>query len=379
MRVLLISDQWAASEHSSVEGVFGRGLPGVESTDVVTFSEGGESRRAVREDHRLVLPRRCRRAGLAEALRWLEAWPADVVIVRNWFPVLRQMLEARSALAKLGTAARVGFWWSFPHTYQRLHSARQSGRAVWRKTLEYHFRSWREGRALRRCDFFLPITRTMREEFFTWLRVPWHPLPMGVDTALLPPARGERRPGPRRFAYVGTIDDLRRVDEIVAGFLAVEAPFELHVFTASDNAAVRGLRAIRDDRLRWRDPLPRRELFVALQDMDFGIGFLPPDPLYRVASPTKTVEYYALGLPALLNPLPEYRELFDETTAVYGDFSVAQIGTAVQRALAMADGAVRAMGERGRAVVLARRDYRVLAQELACFLTGSDRTGPDQR
>lgn len=369
--MLLVSDQWDPSEHSSVEGIFGRGLPGAVSTEVVTFSPTG--RVPERRGNRLVVPKRCRRTGLVEALHAVQALPAEVVLVRNWYPVLRQLLawRARVAAASPGSAApRVGFWLSFPHTYQRLFSAQQSGRALWRKTLEYRFRTWREKRLLRRCDCFLPITRTLRSEFYADLKVPWQPLPMGVDLEHLPVPCAARDPGPVRFVYVGTIDDLRRVEEIVAGFRAVDRPWELHVYTASDNAAVRRLRAIPEDRVRWHAPLPRRALFAALRNADVGIGLIPEVPLYRVASPTKTLEYYALGLPALLNPLPEYRELFDETTAIYAEFGANPITAAVQRTLALPPEALRAMGERGRSIVCQRRDYRVLAAEVMEFLRG---------
>lgn len=373
-RVLLVSDQWKGSEHSSVEGIFGRGLPGAASTEVVTFTPTGAT--PERRGHRLILPKRCRRAGLVDALHAVNAFPADVVLVRNWYPVLRQMLAWRARVAAASGSPRVGFWLSFPHTYQRLFSAQHSGRALWRKTLEYRFRTWRETRLLRRCDCFLPITRTLRSEFHADLNVPWHPLPMGIDAEQLPPPLAERAPGPVRFAYVGTIDDLRRVDEIVAGFRGVDHPWELHVYTASDNAAVRRLRAIPEDRLHWHAPLPRRDLFAALRQADVGIGLIPEVPLYRVASPTKTVEYYALGLPALLNPLPEYRELFDDSMALYTEFGATPIAAAVQRTLAMPLEALRAMGERGRSIVGERRDYRVLAVGVMEFLRGLPPRGP---
>jgi hypothetical protein len=362
-RVLLISDQFAPSEHSAVEGIFGAGLPGMAETAIVEFSR--DLRAPQIRGLRVILPAACRRRGLVAAIEAI--WPDrhwDFVIVRNKFPALAQVLAARPRLQ-----APIGLWLSFPHSYRRLHEAIEQRRAVWRKRLEYCLRDWRERCWLRQCDFFIPITARLAEEFYPGLAVPWHPLPMGIDLATLRahprPARG---PGPLRLVYTGTVDALRRLDVIVDGLRSLATPFALEIYTASENPAVESLRALNDARIRLLPARPRAELFSAIQNADVGIGLIPDSRLYRVGSPTKTLEYAALGLLPLVNPHPDYAELFDEHSAEFCAFEAHAIAESARRLSAIPVTELAARGARARARVCERRDYRRLAAGLAGFL-----------
>lgn len=362
-RVLLISDQFAPSEHSAVEGIFGAGLPGVAETAVVEFSR--EAREPQVAGRRAVLPVACRRRGLVAAIE--AAWPGrrwDFVVVRNKFAALEQVLAGRRRWR-----TRVGFWLSFPHTYRRLHEAIVERRAVWRKRIEFHWRDWQEQRLLRRCDFFLPITATLVREFYPNLTIPWLALPMGVDFAGLGGGRREpRAPGPLRLAYTGTVDALRRLDVIADAVQGVNAPVTVEIYTASENPAVAALRARNDARLRLLPGRARAELFAALTAADVGIGLIPDTRLYRVGSPTKTLEYAALGLVPLLNPLPDYLELFDARSAVFCAFETGAIRETINRLASLPEPELSALGARAREVIRERRDYRQLAANLARFL-----------
>lgn len=362
-KVLLISDQFAPSEHSAVEGIFGAGLPDMAETAVVEFARNTTVVRV--SGSRAVLPVSCRRRGLADALD--AAWPErhwDFVVVRNKFGPLAQVLAHRRR-----SRARVGLWLSFPHTYRRLHEAVLEHRAVWRKRVEYHVRTWQERRLLGRCDFFLPITKTLVREFHSDLTVPWLALPMGVDFASLgEQGRAPRPPGPLRLVYTGTVDALRRLDIIADAIRQVQAPVEFDIYSASDNAAVKALQNLGDNRIRLLPGRPRADLFEVMRHADVGVGLIPDTRLFRVSSPTKTLEYAALGLVPLLSPLPDYLELFDDRSAVFCEFGTGAIRDAVHRLAAMGRRELGDLGARACDVVRERRDYRRLAAELARFL-----------
>lgn len=362
-RLLLISDQFAPSEHSAVEGIFGVGLPGFAETAIVEFSRDVVTAQV--DGRRAVFPLAWRNRGLVAAVE--RAWPGrrwEAVIVRNKFTALRQFLAERTRLR-----TRVGFWLSFPHAYRRLEEALLERRAVWRKRVEYVLRDRWERRLLRRCDFFLPITATLVSEFYPRFDAPWQALPMGVDFAAARPGRrGPRAPGPLRFAYTGTVDALRRLDVIVEAFRGLAAPFAFEVYSGSDNEAMAALRSIGDPRFRVLPARPRAALFDALANTDVGIGLIPDTRLYRVGSPTKTLEYAALGLVPLLNPLPDYREVFDDRSAVFCAFDVTAVRAAVGGLLALPVAELESLGVRARNVVRECRDYRVLAADLVRFL-----------
>ncbi|AOU97052.1 hypothetical protein BI364_02670 [Acidihalobacter yilgarnensis] len=364
MRILLVTDLYRGSDHSAVEAIFGRHLAEHMEVDRVYFDR--EIVQPVREDTMITLPHACRRHGLTTALSGLaELKHYDWIVVRNLFPALSAILRVRGA-----HGPRIAFWDSFPHAYRRYHQSRVIGRARLRKTLEYRWRARSEARFLARCDAYLPITDTHRRLFHPTLAIPSHPLPLGFDFASTDiPVRPPRN-GPLRFAYAGTIDRLRRMDTVLAGFAEAEGDYELHLYTPLDAPGRDALRLPHDPRFHYHPPVPRKELLQRLAEADVGLGLIPPERLYLGSSPTKTFEYYAAGLPALLSELPDYHDVFERNCALYCDFTPAGIAGGVARAQILGREALQRMGAQGCEAVRAQRDYAHLGDELLQFLAG---------
>ena len=365
MRILLITDQAPDSNHSAIQGIFNSHLKRYDEVDVVYFDRA--LAKPIVSGGKLVLPYRYKRKQTLNALKTLTD-PAsyDVMIVRNFFSVLRNVLSHRKQ-----HGYRVGFWESFPHSFRRVYEARTTGRAVLRKTIEYAIKRHREPRLIERCDFYLPITETYKKRFHPNLRVPHHALPMGVDFSLLPSAPFPEVSGTaKRFIYVGAVDRLRRLDLIVSAFCKIPGDFVLDLYTPSTNELLDEIKsaATADPRIRVFPAKPRDELLGRMREYDAGVGLIPESPLYEVSSPTKTLEYYAAGIPAIINRLPEYTSLFDERNAFLCALTEEGIRDAVMKILQSSRGQLRKMGEMGRQIVLAKRSYVVLARELHLFL-----------
>ncbi len=363
MNILLLTDQMYPSQHSSVEGLFHTEAARLGRVWRVYF----ERHLTVpqRDGEVIRLPLSCRRHGVVAALQQvIDFHEIDVVIVRNWFSLLRQCLRLRQDVPSL----RLGMWESFPHTYRRLHEARTEGRALWRKAIEVKLKTLWEDRLLAQVDFHLFISAGFQQQIRPQVQRPWLALPMGVDLLDLPRQPAPPRNGPLRLVYIGTIDALRRVDLLAAALHARKEDFQLDFYTSSDNASLASLRQIDDARIRILPALPRRALFERLQDYDVGIALIPDDALYRVASPTKTFEYAALGLAVLLNPLPEHVAVLDSDDAIYCSFDSAGLASGLDRLFATPRPSLQAMGRRARAAVLEKRSYPALATELAAFL-----------
>jgi glycosyltransferase involved in cell wall biosynthesis len=363
MNILCLTDQFDGSDHSAIEGIFGKYLAERAGVRLVFFSRS--LTRGVARGERIVLPYAGKHRGLLRELAPLvDLQQTDVVIVRNFIPVLRQMLKHRERYGY-----RLGFWHSFPHDFRRVHEARLEKKAVGRKALEYAWKRRREQRALRAADFLITMTAAFRETFHAAWKKPCFILPMGVDFEGLPPA-APAPTGPKRFVYCGAVDALRQSAVLAQAFHATPGDFILDFYTASRNEAVRQVAELRDPRIRLLPAVPRAELFRLMGGYDVGIGLLPDDELYRVSSPTKTFEYYALGLPALLNHLPEYREVFDDQAAFYCDFTVEAIRQKAAELLATPREILIRQGARGRAAVLEKRNYQKMAEGLFDFLRG---------
>ena len=73
----------------------------------------------------------------------------------------------------------------------------------------------------------------------------------------------------------------------------------------------------KDTRISLHPPLPFSNLLTRLSTYDIGLGIIPNTPLYSVSSPIKAMEYAGNGVIPLLNDLPEYLRLFDESTAFF--------------------------------------------------------------
>lgn len=365
MRILLITDQAPESNHSAIQGIFAGHLRQFAAVDVAYFDRTIGKPAVL--DGKLVLPHQYRRWRTVEGLKAVtDIGSYDFIIVRNLFAVLRNLLAR-----KKDYRYRIGFWESFPHSFRRIYEARATGRAVWRKRIEYAVKQRLERRLIRQCDFYLPITETFRRRFYPDLNIPCHPLSMGVDFSRIQPVRHPAEPSSvKKFIYIGSVDRLRRLDLIISAFRAVKGDFVFDLYTPSDNDFVRELRssAFSDERIRICPPKPRDALFGIMRQYDVGIGLIPESLLYEVSSPTKTLEYYAAGIPAIINHLPEYGALFDQSSAFFCSLNPEAIRDTVSRILALEGQDIRHMGEVGRQIVAEKRDYAVMAKELFRFL-----------
>jgi hypothetical protein len=359
-RLLLITDLPSGTSETAVDGIFRGEMRRYFEVNVVFHDAAARTPR--RLDDTFVIPKAALRGGVKAALAGL-ADPAshDFVIVRNKYHVLRTLVgDSRRG--------RLGFWETFPHSYRRLAEAEQERRAVWRKRLEYAWRRWSEARLLQRVDFFLPITARHHREFHPEVNAPTAPLPMGVDETLFVKQPKPVGQGPVRFVYAGTIDRLRRLEEVDAAFRATRGDFQLDYYTFSHNATVGALKRGGDPRIRVRPAVPRPELLEAMRTAEVGLGYVPPVRTYIGSSPTKTVEYAALGLMVMANPLPDYADWLEPTAALFTAFEPAAIREGLGRVLAMPRSALAESGRVAARAARERRSYRALAAGLARFL-----------
>lgn len=362
MRLLLVTDQSPESQHSAIRGIFDRHLRNHAEVTLAWFSR---SHTQVEEmPGHIVLPWRFRRHGWLWRLRPPVALHRfDIVIVRNLFPVL-------AGLQEIGKRTfRLGFWESFPHRFRRLYEAEQTGKSLWRKRLEYAYFSRVEQRLVSRCDFYLPITATYAERFRSDLAIPTHPLPMGVETDTLPPSERRPRPpgSPLRLLYAGAVDRLRGFDVILPALLSLQTDFCLDIFTASPIVQTQLLCAD-DARIHFHAALPRTELLTRMNDYDFGLSIIPPTPLYEVSSPTKTLEYFAMGLPAVMTPLPEHRSLFGSLAELFCEFDQAAIAETLTRLSSTLPFENYTTVADCQKAILQHRAYRSIATSLIDFL-----------
>lgn len=364
MNILFISDLFEDSNHSSVNGIFESNMKRMCSCDTVYFSNSNKSEYS---DGRIYIPYRCKRNNILEVISSLvDIKKYDYVIIRNFFPVLKQFLAKRCLYE-----FKVGFWESFPHSYRGLHQALYLNKSVYRKKIEYFIKNKMENRLLSQVDFYLPITNKFYEEFRSNVLCPVMPMPMGVDMQEVDTTDKELLSPPsevKKFIYIGVVDQLRMIDVVVRAFSVIEEEFVFDIYTASENKCTSLIRSLSDNRIQIKKAIPRKDLMKKMNEYDVGIGLIPENKLYLVSSPTKTLEYYSVGIPSILNNIPDYHSLFDEESAFFCEFDEKRLSEKIREILLISKGKLELMGSIGKDQVIKNRDYKVIASKLMNFM-----------
>ncbi|MBB5019579.1 glycosyltransferase involved in cell wall biosynthesis [Chitinivorax tropicus] len=176
-----------------------------------------------------------------------------------------------------------------------------------------------------------------------------------------------------KLVYLGTLD-LRREPLFmlrVLGHLRSDYPDLKMVFVGDFPTEWERKEVLRNiDEMALQDAveitgwLPQEKAWQHLCGNVIGLSAIPVNDLYQVSSPTKTIEYLALGVPAVVTPIPDQLVVIEESGAgVCADMQVEAFAAAVATLL---DDPVRraAMAKRGVEYVREKRTYEVSSQQI---------------
>lgn len=205
-------------------------------------------------------------------------------------------------------------------------------------------------------------------------------VPMGVDHRTLPVPREatmQRLAERPVVAYLGSLDRARQLEVLIDAFSLVlrrhpEATLLL-VGAAPRAADVTWLRVHAEklglgDRVQFAGAMPMQRAWQCVLDASVCVSPIPPGDLHDVSSPTKVVEYLALGLPVVANDIPDQRDLLE---ACGGGTCVRFDRQAFADAIAaLLDSPAAALesARRAQPKVLALRAYEVLGARVAITL-----------
>jgi glycosyltransferase involved in cell wall biosynthesis len=198
-------------------------------------------------------------------------------------------------------------------------------------------------------------------------------VPMGIKPhqfALTFSGRSVIPPGERCFVYLGSLSRGRHIDFLlrVLAKVRAEAPdTRLYLVGKADDAADEEFLLEEAKRLNvlsavvFVGQLPRQEALKYVQDADVCVSPLYPTPVFNVASPTKLVEYMAMGKAVVANTQPDQRLLIEESGGGYCvPYDEAAFAGAIV-ALLRAPELAKTMGERGKRYALQHRSYATIA------------------
>jgi glycosyltransferase involved in cell wall biosynthesis len=269
------------------------------------------------------------------------------------------------------------FYWCsypFPEHYQELASSASGPRKAYYLVHALIGRVCLYGLVLPRADHVFVQSQRMLDNFVAAgiSASQMTAVPMGVPPRMLDwVRRTQDAPQLGKVVYLGTLTAVRRLDTILRAFKQVVAAHpHARLWMVGDG-----------DSPHERQGLERLARELGIQDSVVFTGFIPmeqawqhareaqvclspffPTPILEVASPTKLVEYMALGRPVVCNDHPEQSLVIKESG---GGLSVpwgeTEFAAAINRLLDDPS-ACDAMGAAGAAWVAQARQYDAIAR-----------------
>jgi glycosyltransferase involved in cell wall biosynthesis len=177
-------------------------------------------------------------------------------------------------------------------------------------------------------------------------------------------------PGVPCLLYLGTLNKVRRLDFLVRVLakVRVRSPeTRLYIVGGGDDASDEQL-LIQEARrlgvvsaLVLVGQLPQAQALRYVQEADVCVSPFFPTPILNSTSPTKLVEYLAMGKAVVANDHPEQRLVLEASGGGYCvPWDEDAFAAAVTKLLADPEAAAR-MGQRGRQYVLEHRSYAKIA------------------
>jgi len=204
-------------------------------------------------------------------------------------------------------------------------------------------------------------------------------VPMGVDETVfdrdkVDPVRDARLDGRRVVLYLGRIARSRRSDFLLDVALELRKTLpELLLVIAGDapsndemawmraEIAARGLQ----DHVLLTGWLPQRVALGYAVRAEVGLSPIPRGTLFDVSSPTKLVEYLALGMPCVANDIPDQKHVIEASgCGLCVPMEVGLFAAATLQLLNDRNAAEQA-ALRGPAYVRSHRTYAILGRNVA--------------
>lgn len=209
------------------------------------------------------------------------------------------------------------------------------------------------------------------------------PVPMGVDTEsfLADAAVPRRLPGWENVplvAYLGTLDAARRHDKVLDALLILRRTYpDARLLLIGDSPTPSDMDKLREhgaaiglppDAFEITGWLPRAEAIPLLAAADAAISYFPRGDLLDSASPTKLLEYMAMGLPAIGNDNPDQVALLTASGAGWLTASEAAAFAEAMATILANPAEARRRAAAGPAFIEEHRSYAVLSREVAqCY------------
>jgi len=291
----------------------------------------------------------------------------------------------------------VGFfyWLSFPHSESQIDRARKrgikGGLRFWFPLVQGILGKWLLYRIVFPCADHVFVQTRQMQKVLAMQGIPMSqmtPVPMGVDTDAvgrenIQPANDPRLIGKRVVAYLGTLDPGRQIEVLFHMLVLCKqtVPDILLVLVGDTSDAAHrdwlqqeaSRLGVADDVL-WTGWLPSSAAWSYMRTAEIGLSPIPRGYLLDMGSPTKAMEYMALGLPIVANDNPDQAQVIEESGAgICTSLDGESFAQAVVSLLNSPE-TMRQMGINGREYAVSKRDYNSIARKVAGDFLSLDRS-----
>ena len=277
------------------------------------------------------------------------------------------------------------YWLSYPQSEGQIQRAKargmRAGMKYWFPLLQGYVGKWLLYQViLPRANYIFVQSNNMLEMLAKQgiATKKMTPVPMGVDIeatqeTLLPSQNGTLN-DKRVIIYLGTLDRVRQIEILFEMLVIVQAQIpNVLLVLAGDTEDGEHRAWLKQEAQRrgvakyilWTSWLPMQEAWRYVLAAEVGLSPFPRGYLLDMASPTKAVEYMALGLPVVANDNPDQQQIIAESGAGLCVPITAQ-GFANATLTLLNDRKLRAnMSALGKVYVAQQRSYQQLATGLA--------------
>lgn len=203
-------------------------------------------------------------------------------------------------------------------------------------------------------------------------------VPMGVDLAQFkigPAQRESAAADAPTIGYLGTLGAERQLVVLIdmLGCLRKDFGLRANLLLVGEGNGPEDRRILQrraaelgvEQFVRITGFLPRERALAELNAADVCISPFYPTPILLSTSPTKLVEYMALGKPVVANDHPEQSLIIEQSNAgACVPWGASSFAEAIARIMQMPPAEQRALGHRGRRWVEENRTYTKIANDL---------------
>lgn len=309
-----------------------------------------------------------------KSLRLARRGQYDAVQFRDKF-----LIAAIAAVLARSRGLKFFYWLSFPYPEDdRLRARSGTSRFPLLVNLRGIVSAWLLYRwILPRADHVFVQSARMKQDIANHGIAPQKmtPVPMGIDLDDIPTTKPSSAADAEVvLGYLGVLNADRHIEMLVdmlADLRAQLMPVRLLLIGDSlepaDKQALlqRAQRLDVSEYLEITGFLPRLDALRRMQSVDIALSPYYPSPLLLSTSPTKLVEYLALGIPVVASEHPEQHLILRESGAgICAPWGARHFARSVRWLLRTSPAQRAAMGAQGQAWVQRHRTYSNIADDL---------------